>query len=103
MSGSQDVGETDPAGCACPRGRRESLSGGRALAFGRTMRDLGWGPSLEAIPGSRKEASMTAARWGSGGHLRVGVIGTGFGKAHVRAFTAHPRATVSAVCSTDAS
>jgi predicted dehydrogenase len=45
---------------------------------------------------------MTAARWGSGGPLRVGVIGTGFGKAHVRAFTAHPRATVSAVCSTDA-
>jgi len=37
----------------------------------------------------------------SGGQLRVGVIGTGFGKAHVRALAAHPRATVSAVCSTD--
>jgi predicted dehydrogenase len=33
--------------------------------------------------------------------LRVGVIGTGFGKQHVRAFDAHPRATVTAVCSTD--
>jgi predicted dehydrogenase len=45
---------------------------------------------------------MPAARWDSGRQLRVGVIGTGFGKAHVRAFTAHPRATVTAVCSTDA-
>jgi predicted dehydrogenase len=45
---------------------------------------------------------MTARVAGSGGHLRVGVIGTGFGRAHVRAFSAHPRATVSAVCSTDA-
>lgn len=35
--------------------------------------------------------------------LRVGVIGTGFGKQHVRAFNAHPRATVTAVCSTDPS
>jgi predicted dehydrogenase len=29
------------------------------------------------------------------------VIGSGFGKAHVRALSAHPRATVSALCSTD--
>lgn len=33
--------------------------------------------------------------------LRVGVIGTGFGKHHIRALTAHPRAEVAAVCSTD--
>jgi predicted dehydrogenase len=34
--------------------------------------------------------------------VRVGVIGTGFGRAHVRAFGAHPRAVVTAVCSADA-
>jgi predicted dehydrogenase len=36
------------------------------------------------------------------GMVRVGVIGTGFGKRCVRAFGAHPRATVTAVCSRDA-
>jgi predicted dehydrogenase len=34
--------------------------------------------------------------------VRVGVIGTGFGQQHIRAFNAHPRALVTAVCSTDA-
>ncbi|MBI4658716.1 MAG: Gfo/Idh/MocA family oxidoreductase [Verrucomicrobia bacterium] len=33
--------------------------------------------------------------------LRVAVVGTGFGKHHVRTFQAHSRATVVAVCSTD--
>jgi predicted dehydrogenase len=36
------------------------------------------------------------------GSVRVAVIGTGFGKQHIRAFGAHPRAEVVAVCSTDA-
>jgi len=36
------------------------------------------------------------------GMVRVGVIGTGFGMPQVRAFGAHPRATVTAVCSRDA-
>ncbi|MBI3970638.1 MAG: Gfo/Idh/MocA family oxidoreductase [Chloroflexi bacterium] len=36
------------------------------------------------------------------GRVRIGVIGTGFGKQHIRAFGAHPRAVVAAVCSTDA-
>jgi predicted dehydrogenase len=39
---------------------------------------------------------------GLDGAVRIGVIDTGLGKQHVRAFGAHPRATVAAVCSADA-
>ncbi|HEY8885589.1 MAG TPA: Gfo/Idh/MocA family oxidoreductase [Chloroflexota bacterium] len=35
------------------------------------------------------------------GKVRVGVIGTGFGKQHIRVFNAHPRSVVTAVASTD--
>jgi predicted dehydrogenase len=34
--------------------------------------------------------------------LRIGVVGTGYGVQHVRAFGAHPRAEVVALCSSDA-
>ena len=34
--------------------------------------------------------------------VRVGVIGTGFGKQHIGAFNAHPRSVVTAVCSAHA-
>lgn len=34
--------------------------------------------------------------------VQVGVIGTGFGREHPRAFGAHPRTVVTAVCSADA-